>query len=97
MIMNILQRQLKPEMVDEAVAFFKGSASPSTHEACGIDKQMMGLDRNTNQLVMVTIWKSKEAYKAMISSSQFQRFIAPLERYFAPPTEIHDYEVVYDI
>ena len=75
----------------------KGSANPSTHEASGIENQMVVLDRNTNQMVMVTVWKSEEAAQAMISSAGFQEFIAPLQRFFASPLESHDYEVVYNI
>ncbi|HEX2913221.1 MAG TPA: antibiotic biosynthesis monooxygenase [Chloroflexia bacterium] len=97
MLINVWSRGLKPEMIDEAVAFFKASVSPFTHEATGIEKQMVGLDRAANRMIMVTVYKSEEAYKAQVSSPQFQEFIKPLEKFYATPLEIHDYEVVYDI
>lgn len=97
MLINVWSRRLKPEMVGEAIAFFKGGVAPSTQDSSSIEKQVVGVDRSTNQMIMVTVWKSEGAFKAMVSSPQFQEFIAPLEKFYATPLEVHDYEVIYDI
>ena len=97
MLIDVWSRKLKPEMVEEALAFFKSGAAPSTQDNNSIEKQLVGVDRATNQLIMVTVWKSEQAFKALITSPQFQEFIAPLEKFYATPLEVYDYEMVYHL
>ena len=86
--------RISPDRVDEGTKRYKESVLPATREQKGYRGTNVMVDRNTGNVVTITLWESEEDAVANEKSRYYQEQVAKFITFFKKPPIREGYEVV---
>jgi heme-degrading monooxygenase HmoA len=97
MYARVVNSQLKPDAIDQAIAIWRDQVAPSLKTSNGFHSGYMTGDRQTGKGVVVTFWHSESDATEVDSSGQYQQSIALFAGLLVAPPSREQFEVLVQV
>lgn len=90
---RIVKVSLTPELVSEAINYFRDTVTPALKEHAGFVYSRMLVEPSDNHCLMVSVWETEEARTGAETSGLLADVLKHLRDYFAGKPVVNYYEV----
>ncbi len=95
MYARVINSQLIPEKVDDAVSVWRDKVAPDIKQAKGFKGAYLVGDRGTGKGLTITLWETKEDADAM--NAALPQTLALFDGLFAAQPSLETYEVLLQV